>query len=419
MKLLSVVSVVLIFALVYFLAKRGGATRNKLFWSAFAYHALLGLSVGLVYRFYYSANDTWVFFDNASKLANLAIRDFQVYLKILFDFSEAQNPIIEIEDFRSIIFIKILSLFCLASGNNYWVCTLYFSLISFLSSWFLFQRIIKFFLDSTAAATLAFLFFPSVVFWSSGIEKETLSLASLYVLSAILLNVFYERKIRSSLWAMGLVATLIVWTLKYYWAAVFFVAGLSLLLVQVLVKKYPRAQNHFTLFYLVCLTVLGIGASFLHPNFNLRYVLEVVVSNHDEFVAISSNENLIHYDNLSPTVTSALINAPWALVSGLFRPFINEGQGAFGFLASVENFFILLLFFGSFGIFIQKMKRPSLLFLSVACYSTVLCIFLAIATPNLGTLSRYRVGFLPFLVFILAYKNPLVDVVVKRLNVKV
>jgi hypothetical protein len=37
----------------------------------------------------------------------------------------------------------------------------------------------------------------------------------------------------------------------------------------------------------------------------------------------------------------------------------------------------------------------------------LLAIFLALSTPNFGTLSRYKIGFFPFLVFLTLYKNPL------------
>jgi hypothetical protein len=44
----------------------------------------------------------------------------------------------------------------------------------------------------------------------------------------------------------------------------------------------------------------------------------------------------------------------------------------------------------------------------VITYSVLLCIFLALSTPNFGTLIRYRVGFLPFLLVLICRQSFLV-----------
>jgi hypothetical protein len=120
---------------------------------------------------------------------------------------------------------------------------------------------------------------------------------------------------------------------------------------------------------------------------------------------------------LSATIKSVIINLPWALVSGIFRPFIGEGQGMLGLAASIENLFVLILFISFLWRFKIHSHRPiSILVLAGISYCVVLCIFLALSTPNLGTLSRYRVGFLPFLIFMIAYRNPLVDWTVKKFS---
>jgi hypothetical protein len=56
-----------------------------------------------------------------------------------------------------------------------------------------------------------------------------------------------------------------------------------------------------------------------------------------------------------------------------------------------------------------KREKYSLITFAVLVYSVLLCIFLTLSSPNLGTLARYRIGFLPFFVFVLVYQNPLVN----------
>jgi hypothetical protein len=60
-----------------------------------------------------------------------------------------------------------------------------------------------------------------------------------------------------------------------------------------------------------------------------------------------------------------------------------------------------------------------LLILAVIVYAVVLCIFLAISTPNFGTLARYRIGFLPFLIVLLVSQPWLVRTLAKIFNVHI
>ncbi len=407
----------LIFIIGYLLAKRWGESKSKLYWSVFISHRTAAIVLGYVYQNYYSTNDTWEFFTQAAKLADLAKNDLSSYVKLLFNFDWDQRPYFVTHDFRSIIFIKILSLFCLLDGSNYWVCAGYFSLISFTAAWFLFRKVSNFFEESTVTAALSFLFFPSVVFWSSGIVKETLALAGLYILAGFFLQFYYQKKIGKQDLLLILIASIIVWTLKYYWAGVFFISAISALMLQFLLSKTVTKPKFVVVSYMLLFVFIGVAVSFLHPNFYLHRFLEVLVANHDAFVKLSSGDSLIHYYQLNASAGSIILNSPWALLSGIFRPIIGEGEGVFGLAASVENLAILALFI-SFLWGLKKKPHQSIpiLTLAVLSYCIVLCIFLALSAPNLGTLSRYRVGFLPFLIFLLAYHNPLIDWLTKKFS---
>jgi hypothetical protein len=50
-----------------------------------------------------------------------------------------------------------------------------------------------------------------------------------------------------------------------------------------------------------------------------------------------------------------------------------------------------------------------MLVFSVIVYVSLLCIFLSLSTPNFGTLSRYRVGFISFFFLLVAGRHPLLN----------
>ncbi len=161
--------------------------------------------------------------------------------------------------------------------------------------------------------------------------------------------------------------------------------------------------------------ILFAVASQVHPNFYFSRFLDVVVTNHNAFVKISKPEGLIHFYNLQPEWWSMVINSPLALVSGLFRPWLGEANGFTGYLAATENLFLVILLGGLFFRKSWKVNNPVLL-LAILVYVLILCVLMALSTPNFGTLSRYRIGFLPFFVFVIAYGNPLINFLKKRLH---
>src|SRR5690606_35684717 len=101
-----------------------------------------------------------------------------------------------LHDRRALLFSKIVSLFYVISFGNYWICTLYFSFFSFLGAWYLVRKITVFFPDKIAGAMIAFLFFSGVVFWSSGIIKESLAMTAIFFLSGIFLVLWFDQKVK-------------------------------------------------------------------------------------------------------------------------------------------------------------------------------------------------------------------------------
>ena len=408
---IAILHFALIFYCVYSLSKKWAVNSEKLFWSAFLFRLAAGISLGLIYTYYYTAGDTWSFFNDAKFFAALARDDFFTYIKTIFDFGENQllKGLIN-QDLRSIFFIKIISVFCLLSLDNYWVCATYLSLLSFICAWLLHRKVISIFSDSNNASAVAFLFFPSVVFWSSGLEKESVALCGIYFLTNGFLSLTFSRNPDKLFWWLVIPVCYIVWELKYYWAAIFFVSIFSALILQFLMSKSSIIEKYSSVAWIILFFGMGVLLSFTNFNFNLSRFPEVIISSYNDLAAISDPKNLIHYFQFDQTWTSIIINSPWALVSGLFRPVIGEGRGLFGLLASIENFLVLILFIGGL-LNLKNVFNSSyrIILLTALSYCLVLCVFLALSTPNFGTLSRYRVGFYPFFVFVVVYNNPIVE----------
>ena len=373
--------------------------------------------MGLVYTYYYDGGDTFVFFQDAGQLANLGLRSPVDFGRVLlFDqYPDETLPSLLVyeQEPRSFFLIKILSVVTMATFQSYWLSGLYFSLFSFWGMWRLANTLARAFPGTQLAAALAFLFFPSVVFWSAGVMKESLALGVIGLVTAWWLSALLRQepwKTRRSFGPMLFcpLLLLVLWKLKYYYFAVYLpcllAGGLLLLLHR---RSKPRSRWIWVcLFFLLLAGLTGLITR-LHPNLALNYFLEVLVQNHDALYALSKADNRIEYDQLQPTVTSFLQNLPLALTSGLLRPFLGAWNKTMQWMNGFENLFLLLLACTSlFRIWQKKGLRLSqeawILSGTAGLYILILAALLAFSTPNFGTLTRYKVAFLPFMIYLLA-----------------
>jgi hypothetical protein len=122
---------------------------------------------------------------------------------------------------RALFFSKIVSVFSLLTVDNYWVIASYFSLFSFLAAWVLVKTIVQYLARYTVPSMVAFLFFPSVVFWTSGLIKESIAVGGLYFLTVFFLRVWFDGRTRPVDVFIVAILLWLCWSLKYYVIAIF------------------------------------------------------------------------------------------------------------------------------------------------------------------------------------------------------
>ena len=258
-------------------------------------------------------------------------------------------------------------------------------------------------------ALFSFLFFPSVVCWSSGLIKESLAMAALYFIVVVFLRIWSSKKIPPGFWLVLLAALWVLWGLKYYYLAVLLPIMTTELIMNRVVR--PRIRRRKPLMdvaiWLIIFLIPVSLVSVLHPNFYPQRFLDVIVTNYETFQSISDPDDVVQYSGLAAEPLSILSHVPKALVVGLFRPFLWEATGTMKLIAAAENVVLLLLFAGFIAGSIRNARLGSPLSGAIVMYCIILAIFLALSTPNFGTLSRYRIGFLPCLVLMITAANPL------------
>lgn len=402
--------ILLIFLIAYRI-RRKETFLVRLFWPSLLLKLFAGISLGLLYTYYYPVGDTFGYFKDASLLASVAVEDFPAYMRFLF-FNQGLAPhLLTFDEPRALFLTKITSVFSIATHSNYWIIGLYFSLISFLSAWFLVKTINRNVSSVKTPSVIAFLLLPSIVFWTSGLIKESLAVAALYFLVAFFLKIWFNEKPRALHFVMAVVSLWVFWNLKYYFVAVFLPVACTTLLYKLIGRKWPvrSARSEIVVWIAILIFPLFL-ITFLHPNFYPERFLEVIVLNNAAYNQMSSPIDLVHFINLRADFRSIAQNAPWALFSGLFRPLFWEAGTILQFLAGMENTLLLCFFLATLTQIKKYLSSPHrVLVLALLVYVTLLCILITLSAPNFGTLSRYRAGYLSFFVFLVLCNNPFLN----------
>lgn len=372
---------------------------KKIFFPALFVKVFAGVGVGLVYRFYYhEEGDTFFLFNLAAWLADLAKSDFSTYADILFfnKFNtETKTFFFVWNQPRALFFVKILSFINILTSNNYWISSAYLSLFSFTGFWLLANFLVSDFQVKPAVSAFAFLFFPSVVFWTSGVLKESLMSGCLGVLVYLFLKRIHFKTLIPIVFCC-----MILWTLKYYIAVILF-SVLSAYKVSVLIFPSRRVGQIFSFIAILCTGSFIL--SFLHPNLMLDYFPQALYLNYNEIQKSGANFMI---EGFNPTWISILQNAPQMLIAGLFRPFLWECNYDFQLFAGLENLLLLILAITTFlFILIVKTKIPFTA-VSMIVFVGTLAVLIAFAAPNFGSMERYRTAYMPFFILLIAQINP-------------
>ncbi len=392
---------------------------------------MAGAVFGLLYIVYYQiGGDSTNYFQDACRLTSLAQHDFGAYLRLMFlneYFPEVEPFILNNvwKNQRSLMMIKLVSVFNLFTGDNYWLTAFYFSFFSFWGMWLLANTLSKRFPAGSYAALLGFVFFPSVVFFSSGLNKESLALASIGFMAARFLAYLAPQKRSVSYHLMSILiyvlgAVILALMRFYYLAALLACIGAfvgSILILKFLEKwriQFP-AYGQVLLMFSLSAFLLWL-ATLSSPLLHLDYFWYAIVYSHNLSYIFSEQHDLIHYSilggngyiTLDANWWSMFVNAPMAFFSALFRPFIWEAGGnKLKIIYGLENFVVLLMTFWAV-VFLWNhrketdtyLKINTLLLVAFLMYLAVVLTLVALASPNLGSLARYRVGAYPFFVFV-------------------
>ncbi len=412
--MIIVINIILLVAIVAFLFRNttGSPIKNHFFF-ALSVKLTSGVLLGVVYFYYYGSGDTLVYDEVASYLAQTGSRTFQDLISVIGKIDETTLEAFPIlREPRSAFFIKIISVFYIVTSGSYWLTSLYFSLFSFIGSWFLADKIIRFDPAAKIPATVSFLYFPSFVFWSSGILKEPIAWGCLSVIVVFFIVYLQTRKLNFKQSLLGIILLYVLWSIKYHYAAVLALCFFPVLLHKAILPYTKKTGNFY--YYILGLSIMLIVLMLSHPNFQPGRIMIVIQENHELIKQISGPGKSIQFIEMNNPYLKFLANLPVSLFGGLFMPLPWQGVNVLILGTGILNFILLLLFIGKLStLSLKEISQIPPWKLSMAFYIIILAILMAYTTPNFGTLERYKTGYIGFFIFWIFYGNPYVTRILK------
>lgn len=373
-----------------------------------------GLFFALIYILYYDGGDTTSYFECAMAYSKLLFANPEHFLtalmgggtpeiKSLFT-AETGSPMgYMFYDDKTRTVVKLCIPFVLLGGQSYLLATLLLATATYGGLWRLYRMFVGYFPDFRRYLAIGILFMPSVVFWGSGILKDSFTLAATcYFIVAT--NGMINRK--GKLWSIlgMLVSGSIILAIKPYILLILFPGTL----VWYFYKRIRQIRNVYFRYIIVpFIYLIIIAGSYLAltslgdqlGRFSLDRALETAaVIQHDLKQDYYSGASF-DIGELEATPISLLQKFPLAVSAGLFRPFIWESRNMVMLLSGLENLFILLLtvyvvFRFRFKVIWSLIKDYPLVLYSFV-FAILFAFMIGVTTSNFGALVRFKIPLIP------------------------
>lgn len=251
---------------------------------------------------------------------------------------------------------------------------------------------------------LATLLLPSVVFWSSGVQKESMVILGLGWMILGLTEVARARFVSSAL--ILIPSTAVIALIKPY---VFFPLAAALAVWIYLRRALRRGQVRVRPVTLIAVGVSAVSALImlgeLFPSYSFANLGETAALHQYYGRAVGGGSFVEMGDPEERSMLGQFAFAPRALLASLFRPLIFEASNVTMLVSALETTFFTGLLahavyvLGPGALWRRLWSSPTLL--AAVVFVVLLGTGVGLATTNLGSLSRYRIPMLPFFALVL------------------
>jgi len=379
------------------------------------------LAAGLVYQYYYGGGDTMDFYTSGSYVAGLLFDNFNDFMGLLSSNPINNDPTLTKYDFLDFVtdpntwtvvrFIAIVDIFSL---DSYPVVSIYFSIFSLYASWKFFAFICQIYPQPELKKKFAYCIFyiPSVVFWGSGVFKDTLTMSGLYLFTIYVYAVVIKRNIRpiNFVW-IGVGLYLMVSIRLFY--LIILVPCLALWFFAEFRDKITKNRIvktiSFPVLIAISLAVITVGLQTVLAGDGILST-KALESKAQGFQSWHGSLGGSAYDlGITDYSSSSLLKAiPLGINVAFFRPYLWETHSIFQIIAALQSLYFLYytlytLFRCKLSVFVLLSTDPLMLF--SFSFSLFYGFVAGFTSYNFGALDRYKIPALPFYMITLVLIN--------------
>jgi hypothetical protein len=369
--------------------------------------------LGVIYQFYYHGGDTYNFHTHGSRVIWGAILDdSQIGVKLLFSNGELirggykyMSQIPFFRDHASFEVIRIASFIDLFTFSSYSSTAIIFSVISFGGSWAMFNTFYRKYASLHLPMAVAVLFIPSVIFWGSGILKDTLILAALGFSVYCIDSIFIQKRMKISVMILLFLSVYIIFSVKKFVLQAFIPSAVLWIYLKNLTSFKSSALKILITPLVVMIFIFSAYYSAFKigegdTKYSLGKLAETAkVTAYDiRYQTGADAGSGYSLGDLDGSFSTMVKLTPQAINVSLFRPYLWEVKNPLMLLSAIEA--LIFLFVTLFVLF--KRKRALLKSLSdpmvVFClvFSVAFAFAVGVSSFNFGTLARYKMPLLPF-----------------------
>ena len=371
-----------------------------------------------------------LFFDQGQHFLNLITHDFK-NIELLFtqggktvDFlaGDGYKGYLSMES--NYMVVKICVILCLLTFSKYLLINLICGFVAFLGSWQLFKFFYSKYPQLHKALAIACMGVPTVLFWSSGISKDTVCVASLGFLTKAVYDMINGNRslLRNTL--LSLICIYLIFTIKAY----IIISYLPFLLFYFVLLSINKTKNviiknlfkvTIPLTFITLLVIVFLSKEELFTQYSSDKILSTIQDNQHSFqaqVGTYDGGSFFTLGDFDGSIGSLVQIAPNAILSTFFRPFPWECRNFMMVISSVEGLALLAFTLWTFtrrkGLltFFQTLFTNSLAF-NCFIFAVAFAMFVGISSFNFGSLARYKMPCIPFYIIALLIVNYQVDIV--------
>lgn len=386
-----------------------------------------GIGVVLIYIYYYEGGDTLYYYIGTKAMCDLSFKNFSVYFDLMmnnrtmenyfvFDYDTWAPYLYMYRDTKAFAVIRFSTIFGFIGLNNFILTVIGLASFSYIGVWKLYKLFLYNFPDQMKNFAVSIIFIPSVLFWGSGLLKDTFTLSATGWLLYSFFMLFFLKKKKGQNITSIIFNSFIILSIKPY---IFFaiVSGLIVVFTIKYIKNIKSTFLKIVVLPILLLTIwvggslfmMQIGQTVGGAYTSTEKLIDTAILTQEDLSRDYYGENSFDIGEIEPSVIGLMSKAPIALTAGLFRPYIWETTNIVMLFSGIENLIILLFCLYTLFITFYSWTKHGFKFMYMAIFDNELIIFsiifaiifafmIGITTANFGALVRYKIPLIPFFI---------------------